>query len=257
MNSEIKSLINRGAIFFISHSGGKDSQAMYLYLAARVPKEQLVVMHSDLPGMEWEGVQAHIKATIDPMVEFLVTRATKTFYEMVRTRQKWPSAKYRQCTSDLKTGPMNTLMRRWSKRTGKTLLVNCIGIRAGESKSRSMKNPFKLNAGLSIAGREVYDWYPIFKWTTEDVFAQIKAEGQKPHWAYGVGMTRLSCCFCIMASKGDLRTSAKWNPEKLEEIADLEREIGHTIFMERGQPVGIKQYIESKEDAPAKACSGF
>ena len=47
-DTKILSLIERGAIFYVSHSGGKDSQAMYIYLLANgIPNDQVVVVHDD------------------------------------------------------------------------------------------------------------------------------------------------------------------------------------------------------------------
>jgi DNA sulfur modification protein DndC len=57
---EIAVLVESGAIFYCSHSGGKDSQAMYALLQGFIPDEQLVVVHADLGEVEWIGVQNHI-----------------------------------------------------------------------------------------------------------------------------------------------------------------------------------------------------
>ena len=37
-----------GGIFYVSHSGGKDSQAMYAMLIDLIPADQIVVVHADL-----------------------------------------------------------------------------------------------------------------------------------------------------------------------------------------------------------------
>ena len=37
-----------GGIFYVSHSGGKDSQAMYVMLIDLIPADQIVVVHADL-----------------------------------------------------------------------------------------------------------------------------------------------------------------------------------------------------------------
>ncbi|MER9628358.1 hypothetical protein [Mesorhizobium sp. M0296] len=49
-------------------------------------------------------------------------------------------------------------------------------------------------------------------------------------------MTRLSCVFCIMASRGDLRTAAKLKPELYRRYVETEKRIGHTFSMNR-QPL--------------------
>ena len=100
----IRSLIARGALFIINHSGGKDSQAMTLKLGELVPRRQLLVIHADLPGVDWEGLVDHIDATAFGL-PILVARAGKTFLEMVEHRGMFPSPANRQCTSDLKRVP--------------------------------------------------------------------------------------------------------------------------------------------------------
>ena len=59
--------------------------------------------------------------------------------------------------------------------------------------------------------------------------AAIRNAGQSPHPAYAMGMSRLSCVFCIMASRADLRTAARLQPALYAHYADLERRIGHTL----------------------------
>jgi DNA sulfur modification protein DndC len=58
---EIQEFIDKGAIFYVSHFGGKDSQAMYALLRNIVPSSQLVVVHANLGEVEWQGVMEHIR----------------------------------------------------------------------------------------------------------------------------------------------------------------------------------------------------
>lgn len=225
----IQQLISRGAIFFSNHSGGKDSQAMYLYLREIVPADQLVVIHSHLPDVEWEGTKEHIQQTVTSPIH--IVQANKTFFQMVDHRQQFPSPKNRQCTSDLKRGPIEKEIRRVMKDKNKSIVVNCMGLRADESSGRKNKIPFQLNDRNSKAGREWYDWLPIHHLTTKEVFSNIREAGQKPHWVYAAGMTRKSCCFCIMASKEDLKTAAKLKPELLQQYVDREKKYDRTMLM--------------------------
>jgi 3'-phosphoadenosine 5'-phosphosulfate sulfotransferase (PAPS reductase)/FAD synthetase len=87
--------------------------------------------------------------------------------------------------------------------------------------------------GEWVAGREWYEWLPIHDWTTAQVFAAIAAAGQKPHYAYGLGNERLSCIFCIMSSKNDMRVGAKHNPEILARYRELEARTGYTMHESR------------------------
>lgn len=72
-------------LYVINHSGGKDSQAMFLLLSQNIPMDQIVVIHAHLPGVEWDGTQEHITETIGS-AEFHVVQAKKTFFQMVEHR---------------------------------------------------------------------------------------------------------------------------------------------------------------------------
>lgn len=249
-DTKIQDLIGRGAIFYVSHSGGKDSQAMYIHLLANgIPNDQVVVVHADLGEIEWTGVHAHIVDTVAHEVN--VVHASKTFFEMVERRYEnrpevpcWPSSATRQCTSDLKRGPIHKFIRHDMKARESLLSVNCTGIRAAESNARAKKNPFTLSKTLSKAGREVYEWMPIFDWSTEKVFASIAQAGQEPFWAYEKN-ERLSCVFCIMGCKNDLRHGAEHRPELFSKYVEIEKRTGWTMF--QGQTLEEKTGITVNE----------
>lgn len=245
--NQIHELIERDAVFYVSHSAGKDSQAMYALLKDLIPHDQIVVVHADLGEIEHHGVIDHIEATVDHKIN--VVRAGKTFFEMVERRfetrpdvPSFPAAATRQCTSDLKRDPIHKFIRHDLKARGTLLGVNCTGIRAAESPARGKKNPFVLNKRLSKAGRECYEWMPIFDLNCrtdkrfdaatmkDDVFDVIAAAGQEPFWMYGEGNERLSCVFCIMGSKNDIANGAQHRPELLDKIVELEERTGWTMF---------------------------
>jgi DNA sulfur modification protein DndC len=228
----IQDLIGRGAIFVVNHSAGKDSQLMQIHLERLVPKEQLVVVHSDLGEVEWDGVKQHISNTVTPGIPIIITRnPNKTFIDMVHHRQKFPDAQNRQCTSDLKRGPIETAIRRLLKSLGKHLVVNCMGLRAEESDNRKNLQVFSYHERNSKAGREWYDWLPIHKVPTAEVIPMIHAAGQKVHWAYYKGMSRLSCKFCILANQADLTTSATLNRDHYNFICSLEEHYNFSLQM--------------------------
>lgn len=156
---------------------------------------------------------------------------------MVRHRAKtrpdvpsWPSHAYRQCTSDLKVDPIYKFIRHNMKAKKATLAINAVGLRAEESTGRAKKNPWTLNKTLSKAGRTVYDWFPIFHWTEDDVFNYIRACGQSPFWIYAIGNKRNSCVFCILSCNNDLTNGYRHRPELYREYNQLENETGWTMF---------------------------
>ena len=239
--TQIEALITRGALFVINHSGGKDSQAMTSYLRRTVPADQLIVIHAHLPEVEWSGTALHVQNNIGAL-PYIEVAAKKTFFDMVEHRGMWPSPAYRQCTSDLKRGPIEVAIRGYLKCHPEFggLIVNCMGLRAEESPARSNQVAFRFNKRNSKAGREWYDWLPIHNWLVDRVFTEIAQSGQVPHWAYSRGMSRLSCCFCIMSNKADLITAARHNPSLYARVVETEKRMGHTLQTKNGEPVGLE-----------------
>lgn len=228
----IGQLVQRGALFVCNHSGGKDSQAMFLKLRQLVPARQLIVVHAHLAEVEWDGSEEHIRATVGN-APLIIAHPTKTFFQMVEHRGRFPSPSTRQCTSDLKRGPIEREIRRYLREHPEFggLVVNCMGLRAEESPGRAKKAVFKLNSRNSQAGREWYDWLPIHSWTEEAVFKMIADAGQEPFWTYQMGMKRKSCCFCIMACQSDLTIAAQLRPDLYKRYCEMERRLGFTLSM--------------------------
>jgi len=246
--------IAAGALFVINHSGGKDSQAMMIKLLEIVPPAQILVVHASLGYMEWNGaLELAQQQAADAGVPFIVARAAKTFLGMVLNRftkkptvPSWPSPKHRQCTSDLKRGPITREVRRYADANGFTHIVNCMGMRAQESKARAKKVIWRENENHGRAGRSWHDWLPIHSITTTEVFAIIATAGQKPHWAYLQGNERLSCVFCIMSSPNDLINGARHNPELYAEYCAMETLTGYTMYPNKSLPelTGIQPDIQ-------------
>ncbi len=240
----IQAEIDAGALFVVSHSAGKDSQAMLIAMREMgVPERQMVIVHADLGDVEWRGNMDHIRRYAGA-IPILTAVAKTNFWEMVERRQMFPSPGQRQCTSDLKRGPINREVRRFLKAHPEfnNRIVMCMGMRKQESRSRSEMQPWSfseqhslndktLKSGKLKRGRDWFEWLPIHDMTTDEVFAAISNADQEPHWAYGKGMSRLSCCFCIMANKSDLTISAQQNPELYRRYVQTEKRIGHTLSM--------------------------
>lgn len=236
--TQVQELIEQGALFIINHSGGKDSQAMTLLLEGIIPAKQAIVIHAELPEADWQGIPQHIQATKPQGWPLRFVAAEKTFFDMVERRfesrpevPSFPSPQHRQCTSDLKRGPIAKFVRWVSKKRGMPIIVHCIGIRAEESSSRAKAVTWKQDKRESKAGRTVYQWLPIHDLTETEVRQVVADAGQELHPAYAAGMSRLSCCFCIMSSKADLVTAAKMQPALYARYVELEQRTGYTMSM--------------------------
>lgn len=225
----------------VNHSGGKDSQAMYLKIRNIVPPNRLVVIHAHLPEVEWDGIEELITETINH--EFHIVQAKKTFFQMVEHRKMFPSPANRQCTSDLKRNPISKRIIKICNEVGFNKVVNCMGLRAEESSKRAKKKVFRNVPSQSNSKRTWYEWLPIHELTTEEVFENIRIAGQKPHWAYAAGMKRLSCCFCIMSCQSDILTAKRLKPQLFEKYAEVERRLNFTMTMPvNGKKLFLDQY---------------
>lgn len=254
---EIHNLISEKALFVSNHSGGKDSQVMLIKLLEIVPPSQLIVVHASLGVIEWPGALELAETQAgNAGLPFIVARASKTFFEMVERRfenrpevPSWPSSSTRQCTSDLKRGPIQREVRRYAKANGFKTIVNCLGLRAQESPGRAKRQVFS-KMGISNSVNTWYEWLPVHELLTDEVFATIRLAGQEPHYAYALGNERLSCVFCIMASRNDMANGARHNPTLLEEYAELEAKTGYTMHMSR-IPIRVLAADDEKEERAA------
>lgn len=240
INAQIDTLIAAGALFVANYSGGKDSQAQLIRLLERVPSAQMIVVHASLGPMEWAGAMelARDQAAAAGLT-FIIAEAKKTLLEMVERRfesrpevPSWPSASTRQCTSDLKRGPIQREVRRYAKANGYKLIVNCLGLRAEESPGRRKRAVFS-KMGISNSVLTWYEWLPVHDMSTSKVFETIRVAGQEPHYAYALGNDRLSCVFCLFGSKGDLRNGRRHRPELLQQYDAMEKHTGYTMHMSR------------------------
>lgn len=78
-------------------------------------------------------------------------------------------------------------------------------------------------------------WLPIHSWTSGQLWARITAAGTRPHPIYAAGMPRLSCRFCVLASRTALILAARLDPEGTVRRAAMEQRMGHAF--RQGMPM--------------------
>lgn len=147
----------------------------------------------------------------------------------------WPDAQNRWCTADFKRGPIQRLFTRlaaeWRKRTGITdrpcRILDCWGLRADESPGRAKRPRFESRKRSST--QHVDTWLPIKWWSEERVWETIKSNRLPYHPAYDLGMPRLSCRFCVLASRDALMVAGEHNPQLLDRYVELEQLTGTTF----------------------------
>lgn len=220
-------------------SGGKDSTRMLGLVRQKFPTLKTYAVMADtgfehvkpVPAVEW---CREIAARFDlPLT--VVRNPNKTYLEMVRRRGMFPSAQFRQCTSDLKRGPIQKFLRTIPEK----VVINCMGMRADESPQRARQLPWKRNAEMSKNGRTVYNWLPIFAETTEQVLSWHWRNEVPLHPVYvpeyhqdgtkGGYLRRFSCRVCIFATDHDVRMIHQHDRAAFDQVSALEQDTGFTM----------------------------
>lgn len=203
--------LDRGAALVVSISGGKDSQAMALALAAlhaaRSWTGPIVALHADLGRVEWQGdptvpgfrsaPEQVEKIAADAGLPLHVVRRNdgRDMIDHWEARAKklegtgkpfWSSASARYCTSDMKRDPMDI----WVRAQGWSEVVVCEGLRAEESPARAKKAVWQVRTKLQTRRRTAWTWRPIFDWTEAQVWQAIgttwwELSQKRLRWALG------------------------------------------------------------------------
>lgn len=225
--------------FVVNHSGGKDSTRMLGFVRENFPNSPAYAVMADT-GFEHERPISAAEFARQRCAEFglelsVVRNARRTYLEMVEQRGMFPSPQFRQCTSDLKRGPIEKFIRTLPQE----VIVNCIGIRAEESHTRAKLRPLAPNTSLTTRTRSVYNWFPIFRQSLADVLAWHWKNAIRLHPVYvpeyhkdgtrGGYLRRLSCRVCIFSTDADLRAIYVNDRRAFERVSKLEEKLGFTM----------------------------
>jgi 3'-phosphoadenosine 5'-phosphosulfate sulfotransferase (PAPS reductase)/FAD synthetase len=255
----------------VNTSAGKDSQAMMDVVCKRAAAlgllDRVVAVHCELPE-EWEGTkelaqehaahygvrfevvrreQGGLLASVEQRHANLVARGkTET--------PPWPSSTCRWCTSNLKRGPVSKLLTHLANETrerrgtkDRVRILNCLGLRAGESCTRAKLKPFRLDKNATNGRRIVHTWLPIHAWSADLVWSRIRVAGTRTHPAYQLGMPRLSCCFCVLAPRNALLLAGRHNPALLDRYVAVEDRVGFS-FQAKLSLRSVRDAIERGEE---------
>lgn len=250
----------------IAFSGGKDSLACLLHLLALgVDPARIELHHHDVDGrgatfMDWPVTSAYVAALADhfglplyfswreggfrremerdgaPTAPVLfespggpLGRAGGAGPPGVRGRFPQVSAdlSVRWCSPALKIDVLAAAIRGQARfEDGRTLVVT--GERAEESPARARYRPFEPHR-TACARRHVDHWRPILAWPEARVWDAIAAASIRPHPAYSLGWSRLSCRCCVFGSPAQWATIRALYPAIFDEIAAREARSGRTI----------------------------
>ena len=266
---EIDEALREGALLAISVSGGKDSDAMMRVLPILYRQRgwsgRIVLVHADLGRMEWDVTPAYVdkRQQQEGLSLYIVRRNGGDLLDQMEARHikrpdapPFPSGGARYCTSDNKRNVLSTLGRRL---VPDGVIVFAVGLRAQESRKRAQKPVFEERGDMTTLARKAYNWHPLLRLTTEDVWsildvtpeylAWVRAEvqpyksqpdrqavydavertGWRWHPAYAIGNERVSCALCVLANESDLRNGAMMHPDLFHRLVALENLSGFSF----------------------------
>jgi len=173
------------------------------------------------------------------------------FAKMIMYKARFPSTKARFCTEELKVKPVIDYILDFCHYD----LVLIQGVRAEESEARRNLKPtddyFKFYLepyGYDKKGNPKFHTYrkkevlahlekydvtvlrPILKKTHNEVFNIIFENDSPGNKLYRAGMSRVGCFPCIMCRLSEIRMIAKYHPEKIDQIYELEILSKSTFF---------------------------
>jgi 3'-phosphoadenosine 5'-phosphosulfate sulfotransferase (PAPS reductase)/FAD synthetase len=147
----------------------------------------------------------------------------------IATRRKFPVTgliKFgRWCSSALKIDvarlAFNNDPRFDPKRLHRKRTLFIKGERGEESKNRALYAQVEKS---SARGGTITEWHPILDWREPHVWDIISRYRVRPHPAYHVGFSRVSCMPCIFGNEHQWATVNTLDPKLMQKIARYERE---------------------------------
>ncbi|MFK4046378.1 Phosphoadenosine phosphosulfate reductase family protein (plasmid) [Roseomonas mucosa] len=138
----------------------------------------------------------------------------------------------RWCSAALKIGVGAASIAGQDRFLGRRTLV-VTGERAQESAARARYATFEPHRTDTRDGsrrpRHVDHWRPVHGWDEGRVWDALQRHGVRPHPAYELGWSRLSCMACIFGSAAQWATIRLIAPALFERIAAYEEQFGRTI----------------------------
>lgn len=258
----------------IAFSGGKDSVACVLHLLdLGFDKSKIELWHHEIDGggenlFDWKCTPSYCQAFADAFglpilfsyakggiereilkkdelsqpVYFQQT-AGGEYFKISPSKEASPNTRYkfpavtanlqtRWCSSIAKIDVMAKAINN-SERFKKANLLIVSGERRLESTARSLYLEVEKYRSFSKT-RKAINWKAIVTWTEMEVWDIMKKYSVQPHPCYELGWGRCSCQLCIFSQKNTWKSIEELNPEKISRIAEIENQIGHTLYNVKG-----------------------
>jgi len=213
----------KGVIHHIGVSGGKDSTALLLWAVyeSGLQKEARIASFCDT-GNEAQETYEYVrflsaKIESEGVAPIHWITPPLDFYELAVKKRRFPSAKARFCTYDLKIIPSSKYVA--SLMADGSDVIALSGVRAAESEERAKYPEREWSA--------IYDcevWRPLLSWTLQDVWAIHARYGVPRNPLYDKGCQRVGCLPCVMSRKEEIYLIGRQFPERVDRIRQAESE---------------------------------
>lgn len=152
--------------------------------------------------------KALMQPTGDPMLDLCIMKG------------RFPSAKTRFCTEELKLAPMMQIKHAlWAEGV---CTVEWIGERADESPARAAKPILQRIRRPERDFVSSIIYRPVHAMTAADMFEISARHGLKPNPLYLMGAKRVGCWPCVLCGKDELANIANRTPEHIDRLREWE-----------------------------------
>lgn len=191
-------------IFYVAYSGGKDSLVMLDLVQRALPHDSFEVIFGDT-SMELSDTYKAVDAAKNLWADLHWHTARAPFDALDSWKFMGPPAKkIRWCCSVHKSAPSLFKIREIIAEKKKCSVDDVknfkafafIGVRAEESVIRATYDTISESHKHSAQ----INFYPIFDWTTPELFLYHFAENLPLNNSYRIGLHRVGCKFCPMSS---------------------------------------------------------
>ena len=218
-NSDKAPALPDNTIYHVGVSGGKDSTAVLLWMIheSGIPREKINATFADT-GNEHEWTYKHVEMLSKTVHPIETLKPELGFYDLVRSKGTFPSARRRFCTEALKIWPAQDHIKYLREAYDEVVAVS--GVRADESEDRKHLPEWDYSGNLLTL-----QWRPLIRWSFTDVIEIHKKYSVPLNPLYAIGAERVGCYPCINSRKHEVRTIALNFPERIKMIEELEDEL--------------------------------